>query len=212
MRRNIRCIIEATKEVVRTRKVVKTKIPKNCMEIKKGTLLISEPFLGDQNFTRSVILLCEHNESGSFGLVVNKTTNYILSDVLDISIKQPFPLYLGGPVEVNTLHFIHKKPDAIVGGVNISNNITWGGDFERLKLLLENEVLSLDDIRFFLGYAGWERGQLEQELNDNFWIATSTNPDVLLEVEPEDLWQHLMKDLGGSFTEMANYPIDPRLN
>lgn len=182
------------------------------MEIKRGTLLLSEPFLGDQNFTRSVILVCEHNESGTFGLVINKTTNYILGDVLDITMNKPFPLYLGGPVEVNTLHFVHNRPEAIIGGVKISENLTWGGDFERLKLLLESEVLSMNDIRFFLGYAGWEEGQLEQELNDNFWIATSTNPDVLLELEPEELWQYLMRELGGSFMEMANYPVDPRLN
>lgn len=187
------------------------------MEIKRGTILLSEPFLGDPNFVRSVILICEHNEEGSFGLILNKETHYNLSDVLDIEVENNYGLFLGGPVEVNTLHFIHRLPELIDQGLALSDLLHWGGDFEELKSQLEAERVPSGEIRFFLGYAGWESKQLESELDENVWIVfpeekTGKVLDNLLDLPPQELWSFLLKEMGGSYAEMANYPIDPRLN
>lgn len=105
-------------------------------KVSKGSLLIAKPFLGDPNFERGVILMCEHNEQGSFGFVLNQTTDLFLGDVLDETIYQDITLHLGGPVEKNTLHFIHRRPDLVTGGTEIMKDVYWGGDFENVKTLL----------------------------------------------------------------------------
>lgn len=178
----------------------------------KGSLLIAKPFLGDPNFERGVILLCAFNEQGSFGFVLNQVTELYLGDVLEETIYQDIPLYLGGPVEKNTLHFIHRRPDLIAGGEKVMDGMYWGGDFEQVKTLLNINTLTMDDIRFFIGYSGWSAGQLENELSEDSWIVTTTTPDFLFTTTPASFWREVLKNMGGEYRSIANYPIDPRLN
>ena len=119
--------------------------------VKQGSVLISEPFLGDPNFERSVVLICEHETTqGTFGLVLNQTSNLLLADVLEENIYPDVPLQVGGPVQHNTLHYLHRRPDLIDGGVEIMDGVTWGGNFSQVKELLNNGVLSPNDIRRLL--------------------------------------------------------------
>ena len=182
------------------------------MPISKGKLLIAEPFLGDPNFDRSVILLCDHNAHGSFGFVLNQTTDVMLGDVLEETIYQDIPLYLGGPVEKNTLHFIHRRPDLIEGGGKIADGVYWGGDFENAKTLLNLNQLTNDDIRFFVGYSGWSDGQLEGELEQKAWYVTSGRAELIFSTPVEGFWREVLKDMGGKYRSIAHYPTDPTLN
>ncbi len=102
------------------------------MSLSKGKIIIAEPFLGDKNFERSVVLLCEYNKQGAFGLVLNQLTNLKLDDVME-NVYSELPLYLGGPVEQNTLHFIHRLGIEIVVAVEFGNGVFWAGDFKQVK-------------------------------------------------------------------------------
>ncbi|MDN4164044.1 YqgE/AlgH family protein [Cytophagales bacterium LB-30] len=178
----------------------------------KGVLLISDPFLPDSNFERSVVLLCEHNAEGSLGFVLNKQSNLLLSDMMADFEEAENQVFIGGPVEQNTLHFIHKIPD-LEGSICIQENLYWGGDFEHLKTLVSNQLVPASDIRFFIGYSGWSEGQLQREIEANGWIVHNrVRSNLVFDSSPEELWKVALQDMGGRFKMFSNYPADPRLN
>ena len=178
-----------------------------------GDLLISEPFLQDENFVRSVVLLCEHNKEGSFGLVINKPSILKLSELIEELAFLEKEVFVGGPVEQNTLHFIYLGDKQLEGSISLGKNLWWGGDFEILVSKLKTGLLDPDSIRFFLGYSGWGEGQLKDELDGKTWIICRSEIDLhTFEYTPEELWRNLLKNMGGEFMVIANYPLDPRLN
>lgn len=179
---------------------------------KKGDLLISEPFLPDQNFSRTVVLLAEHNEEGSVGFILNRLSNANLSDLSDEFENIMHPVYVGGPVEQNTLHFIHKMGDVLEDSIQIKDNYYWGGDFESLQNYVNIHLIDEKDIRFFVGYSGWEKGQLEMEYKNDSWIVISDYEQDIFSIDAAQLWREILKSKGGKYKELSNYPIDPRLN
>jgi putative transcriptional regulator len=181
-------------------------------KVSKGSLLIAKPFLGDPNFERGVILMCEHNDQGSFGFVLNQTTDLFLGDVLDETIYQDITLHLGGPVEKNTLHFIHRRPDLVTGGTEIMKDVYWGGDFNNVKTLLNLNTLKQEDVMFFIGYSGWSGGQLDDEIKQDSWIISNTTSDFLFSTPSSNFWREILRNMGGEYRSIAHYPIDPRLN
>ena len=185
---------------------------KNNLPPDKGRLLISEPFLEDPNFGRTVILLCEHNEQGTFGFVINQSANITLKEVAEVVENNDQQLYIGGPMEHNTLHFIHRFPD-LENGVEIVNDIYWGGNFDQLLFLLDTGQANKENVKFFVGYSGWKPSQLTKEMKVNSWIVSDIqNPDLLFMQEEKQLWKKVLDDLGGTFSIYSNYPLDPRLN
>ncbi|WP_226389338.1 YqgE/AlgH family protein [Penaeicola halotolerans] len=185
------------------------------MTVKAGDLLISEPYLKDDSFFRSVILVCESNSNGSFGLVLNKLSIVHLSDLIDqVSITDTSDeVYVGGPVEQNTLHYIYKGIKPISGSVHVAGDIYWGGDFDELLDRLKEDTALVDSFRFFMGYSGWEAGQLEKEIEEDTWVLfEQADLSMIWETQSEELWKQCLKDMGGKYKALANYPIDPRLN
>ena len=137
----------------------------------KGRLLIAEPsILSDSSFNRSVILLSEHNEEGAIGFIINKPSKYMMKDLIP-EIESDLIIYTGGPVSNENLYFVHRVPDLIPESIEITNGIFWGGDFEKVQELLQNNDLEKNDIRFFLGYSGWSKDQLQDELDTTSWIV-----------------------------------------
>ncbi|KPM48357.1 YqgE/AlgH family protein [Jiulongibacter sediminis] len=183
----------------------------NTQEPAKGKLLIAEPYLGDPNFERSVILLCEHNEQGSFGLVLNQLSNLTLQDAMS-DVYGTMPLYVGGPVEYNTLHFLHRLGEQIPDTVNLGNGIFWSGDFETLKTLINLKKVDENDVRFFLGYSGWGEDQLDNEMKRNSWIVRGCDHELIFDTDTDTFWRKVLRDMGGNYKVMSNYPRDPRLN
>lgn len=180
---------------------------------KRGDLLISEPFLPDPNFERTVILLCEHDEHGSFGFVLNKPSTVKFNDVVEEAIDFEKHLFIGGPVQQDTLHFIHRSIDQLDSGKEIGEDIYWGGKFDDLMMLINTKTIVKNDFRFFLGYSGWSEGQLEEELNAKSWIVyRQPSADKIFDLEPKLLWKEALKELGGKFKMFSNYPVDPRMN
>ncbi len=182
-------------------------------EPSRGSLLIANPFLKDPNFLRTVVLICDHSsESGSFGFVLNKPFSVRLHQLLNEITHTDIPVSVGGPVQTDSLHFIHQYPDLIEGGEEILPGIYWGGNFESMKILLNNGDIDLRKVRFFLGYSGWSEGQLDGEIKEESWITMMGTRKLLFATPPEDVWKDSLKELGGDYEMMINFPLDPQLN
>ncbi len=181
-------------------------------QVKSGSVLISEPFLHDDNFSRTVILINEHNEKGSFGLILNRPLGKNLSDVVEGFGEVPIPLYSGGPVDLDTLHVIHTIGPQVPGSVLISEKLFWGGDIEYLRTLAANGNLDPQAVKFFIGYSGWMSNQLDAEIKVKSWVVTTLTPEEIFNLPPEDMWRSCLESLGGKFKEWLNFPVDPILN
>ena len=182
------------------------------VEPKTGILLIAEPFLKEPHFMRSVILMCEHQQAGSVGFVLNKPYHQTLDELVNNFEGFHIPVFYGGPVQVNSLHFIHQYPDEIPGSVEIIKGVYWGGDFEILSSLIKNNVIDINKIRLFIGYSGWGSGQLENELLEKTWLTVDAKPELIFQSNADQIWKQSLKHLGGNYEMMAHYPIDPQLN
>ena len=177
-----------------------------------GILLIADPFLKDPNFLRTVILLCEHREQGSFGFVLNKQKEQTLDELITDLEGYSLPVYYGGPVQMNTIHFLHQYPDLIPDSCKISNDIYWGGNFETVTALIKNDSIDLNKIKFFIGYSGWADGQLTDELNEKSWLTVSATRNLVFNTLHDEIWKGSLHHLGGEYEMMINFPIDPQLN
>lgn len=178
----------------------------------KGKLLIAEPsILSDSSFNRSVILLTEHNDGGSVGFIFNKPSPYKISDLIP-DVDSSLKVYFGGPVSEDNLYFVHKVPELIPDSIEIADGIFWGGDFEAIQSLLNNDILSKHDIRFFLGYSGWNQKQLEEELQTTSWLVAENKFKNLFTINTNNFWKNELLKRGGIYQLWANSPKDPGLN
>lgn len=178
----------------------------------KGTLLIANPFLKDPNFLRTVVLLCSTDEEGAVGFVLSKKLPLSLHDIVPEFPDVNIPVFIGGPVQQDSLYFIHQFPDIIEGGEEVIDGIYWGGNYESLKIHLTNQDLDLEKIKFFAGYSGWSAGQLDGEMSEDSWITTTANQLLVFKSTPDEIWKDALKQIGGPYDQMINYPLDPQLN
>lgn len=180
---------------------------------KTGNLLIAEPsIIGDVSFNRSVILISHHSTNGSVGFILNKRLNVALNELVpEIEIK--FSLFNGGPVEQDNLYFIHRVPDLIPNSVEIRDGIFWGGSFDVTIKLINDQRIGENDIKFFLGYSGWDAHQLEGELSEAVWVITDqVNIEEVITIPDATYWQSELKKLGGEYLIWFNAPENPSHN
>ena len=189
------------------------KIETNHVVPSRGKVLISEPFLYDEMFGRSVILLVDHSTDGTMGLVLNKPLPLSLNDVLkefkDIS---NIPIYKGGPLSTDTLFYLHTLKD-VEDSLQIGKGVYLNGDFDAIRryILQGNDIDG--KIRFFLGYSGWEHDQLCQEIEENTWLIGSTSIAALMnEKGSAELWKNVLGQLGGKYEIWSRFPQIPTLN
>ncbi|UZO80181.1 YqgE/AlgH family protein [Aquimarina sp. ERC-38] len=182
------------------------------LEPAKGHLLIAEPSITGDSFNRSVVLLADHGVQGSVGFIMNKPLEYTLSDLVP-EINANFSIYNGGPVEQDNLYFIHKVPHLIPKSIEISNGIYWGGDFTEVSKLIEENKISAKEIRFFLGYSGWDANQLLSELESNSWVIVKNTYEKNIINKPDtSFWKEKMIELGGDYILWSNAPENPSYN
>jgi len=176
-----------------------------------GKLLIAEPFLNDPNFTRSIILLCKHDEEGSIGFSLNKPTDHTLGDLLPELYTPKLAIYQGGPVKMDTLHLLHRTPIAF-GGTEIADGIYWGGSYDALQDCVSHNSYQPMDMRLFVGYSGWEAGQLKKEVEEGSWLIANVSPELIFDTDPDAMWKHAVESLGKAYGFLKNMPLNPQLN
>ena len=182
------------------------------MNIDRGNLLISYPYLEDDYFYRSVICMIEHNDEGSFGLIVNKKMPHKIGEVLPVLAHLDNPIYMGGPVDTQSIFFLHPYKD-LKDALYVSEGLYMNGDSAELKDMLELEFAYSHELRFYLGYAGWTVGQLQEEIKEKSWLIGSPNSTLVFDDSPDDvIWRKSVELLGGEFKDLAHFPIDPKMN
>jgi putative transcriptional regulator len=186
--------------------------PDHHLEPQKGRVLISEPFLMDNYFKRSILLLTEHNAEGSVGFVLNKPVDVHISEVIDNFPEIDADITLGGPVSTNTLHYLHTLGDIIPNSLPVLGNISWGGDFEVVERLISSGNLGRGQIRFFLGYSGWSPNQLNEELAENAWVVSEISPDEVMTPMNKHFWKKTLCRMGTKYEMWSNFPENPEMN
>ena len=182
-------------------------IHSNSLEPKAGNILISEPLMNDFHFGRSVVLLIDHVESeGSFGIIINNTLNVSVNHIVDVFPDFEGLVFLGGPVADNQLFFIHTLGPLIPDSEPIMEGLYWGGDVETLKTLISTGIANESNTRFYLGYAGWDAGQLVTELVRNSWLVSETSAKQFFSVQPDRMWQTFVNQLGSPYEMWGRFP------
>lgn len=177
-----------------------------------GILLIADPFLKDPNFLRTVVFLCEHKEEGSFGFVLNRQYANTIDELIPELEDHKLPVYYGGPVQQDSVHFLHQYPDIIPGGQEVIKGVYWGGDFEKMVELIQAGSVDTGKIRFYIGYSGWGSGQLDNELKEKSWLTVKATRKLIFHHRHDEIWKESLRLLGGEYEMMINFPIDPQLN
>jgi putative transcriptional regulator len=178
----------------------------------KGKILISEPFLPDTFFNRTIVYLADHNEKGSIGFILNKKLDLRLCDAITGFDNFTDYLFMGGPVSPDTLHYIHNVGDMVPDSIWVNENIFMGGDLDVVRELISSGRISKANIRFFLGYSGWSAGQLEKELSENSWVIAKVNPGKILDSHTEDSWKRILRGLNNKYRMWADFPESPDMN
>lgn len=188
------------------------KIEFNNIPPAKGSVLISEPFSQDSYFQRSVVFLTEHSDAGSMGFMLNKNLDISLNDLIKgITIEQKIPVFLGGPVNVDTLFFIHTLT-FIPESYKVTDTIYLNGDFDLLKDYINNGGEIEGKVRFFFGYSGWEKRQLMDELKENSWLVGGITDKEMLNTRNLKVWEKTLSSLGEKYKKWTKFPKDPTLN
>lgn len=186
--------------------------PKNRYKPARGRLLVSEPYLPDPYFRRTVVLLCEHNAEGSFGFVLNRLTDMGVNDLMENMPPIGSQVGIGGPVQSSDLYYLHTLGDHIEGSLEVVDGVFMGGDYEQLRRVLAADERLSEHVRFFVGYSGWGKDQLDKELNERSWLVSRATKRLIMNIGIDDLWGETLRNMGRSFAPLANFPDDPTLN
>ncbi|WP_075591087.1 YqgE/AlgH family protein [Labilibacter marinus] len=190
--------------------IFETQLPK--LRPTKGRILIADPFLKGPYFGRSIVLITEHGTQGAVGFVLNKTSNVYPDEVIDDLLSFKGELFIGGPVSSDTLHFIHTLGNKIPGSIKITDTIYWGGDFEKLKELINEDKANFKQVKFFAGYSGWSGQQLEDEIDESSWIVTEIDDNMIMNNSTSDIWKNTIESLGDVYKTWSSFPEDPTYN
>ncbi len=178
----------------------------------KGKILISEPFLPDTFFNRTIVYLADHNAEGSVGFILNKKLEIKVCDAISGFDGWDEYLSMGGPVAPDTLHYLHNLGDKIPKSVRVDDNIFWGGEIDFIRDLIKSGKLKYSQIRFFLGYSGWSAGQLERELKENSWVIAKVKNDIVLNNQVDNTWKRVLRGFKNKYRMWADFPESPDMN
>lgn len=180
--------------------------------IKAGKILLSQPFMQDSNFKRSAVLLCDHTPEGSVGFILNKPLNMRIDELIVDFPEFDAEVFFGGPVQTDTIHYVHDQGDILDNSIEVQNGVYWSGDFEKLKFLIDTKIIQPKNIRFFVGYSGWGEGQLKDEMEVGSWVLADMDSNYLFKKSPMELWQEIMTEKGDTYSVIAQLPDDLGLN
>ncbi|MBS0655033.1 MAG: YqgE/AlgH family protein [Verrucomicrobia bacterium] len=182
-------------------------------QIGKGIFLIASPELDAGLFFRAVILICEHNMNGSFGIVINKPLDFELPDEmvsLGNIVNPNVTMRASGPVQTNQMMLLHTQKERAEQILEICDGVYLGGDLQFLQEMLSDETGP--PIQLCFGYAGWTGGQLEREFLDGSWFIHPANEEYIFNTPHEKLWNTLLRDMGGKYATLSMIPDDLSVN
>jgi putative transcriptional regulator len=180
--------------------------------VKNGQVLLAEPFMLDPYFRRAAVLLCEHHDQGSIGFILNKSIDMKVNDLIPDFPKFDAEVFYGGPVQTDTLHYVHNIGDLLDESVKVADGVWWGGDFDKLKFLITSELIGPANIRFFVGYSGWSGGQLGDEMETGSWVTADMDANYLFKTKYTDLWSQIMYDKGDLYEILSDMPEEMSWN
>lgn len=186
--------------------------PANKYKPARGRLLVSEPYLPDPYFRRTVVLLCEHNTDGSFGFVLNRPMEMSVHELMENMPAIDSRVHIGGPVQSGNLYYLHTLGPHLQGSAEIVDGVHMGGDYDQLRSILTTDPKLAKHIRFFVGYSGWGENQLERELEDRSWLVARAAKTRIMNITKPDLWGDTLRSMGRKFAPLANFPEDPTQN
>jgi putative transcriptional regulator len=178
----------------------------------KGKILISEPFLPDTFFNRSIVYLTDHSDQGSVGFILNKKLDINISSAVAGFDGWDENLNMGGPVAPDTLHYLHSLGDLIPKSVLVDDDIYWGGDIDTIRELISLGKINKSQIRFFLGYSGWSAGQLEKELKEDSWVIARVKSGIIMNNRGDDTWKSILRSFKNKYRIWADFPDSPEMN
>jgi putative transcriptional regulator len=157
------------------------------------------PQLSDENFARTVVLLCEHERDGALGLVVNRPTPFELGQIYEGQgiggrTGAETPIHFGGPVQPEMGFVLYQSGTAYDGSMDILGDLRLGTSLDILRDIAAGR--GPERFLFCLGYAGWAPDQLEGEIARNDWLAVPASPEILFEVPAEERWDRAIRSLG----------------
>jgi len=176
---------------------------KDNLKLEKGKFLVSQPFMADGNFRRTVIYLAEYNNLGALGFIINRPLDYKADELMADFPKFEDSAYFGGPVATNTIQYVHRKGELLDDSIEIKDGIYWGGDFEKLKFFIKEKLITPKDLKFYVGYTGWSAGQLEDEIIHGSWIIAPADVNFIFDSEHNKKWKKVLEDLGNNFEVIA---------
>ncbi len=180
-----------------------SKINDKKQEVDKGNILIAQAFMDDAYFGRTVLIVTEHNKEGSVGFIINKKIQPKMHELLEGFPEFEGDVYYGGPVANDTIHYVHNVPLLLPDSYHVKDDLYWGGDFEKVKSIVGEGLLSKENIRFFLGYSGWTKGQLEGELKTGSWLVSDIDTKMIFKDNNEQLWNEVLHDMGDVYTVIS---------
>ena len=178
----------------------------------KGQLLLDSGQLNGSFFQRTVVLICQHDAEGAFGLVLNRSSGNKLGEMIVADVPEQLknqPLYLGGPVQLSALSFLHS--DSFLPDASVMPNLTLGHSLDTLVELGES-FSATRKMKMFAGYAGWSPGQLEDEMKRDAWLTHPASLELVFDTNPARLWQQILKQKGIKYRIIAEMPEDVSLN
>lgn len=188
------------------------RIKSNSLRPKQGRVLVAEPLTDEFYFGRSVVLLVDHNEDGSFGVVMNKPTGSNLSHFIQDLEGFDVPVYVGGPVKTDSLFYVHSMGAEVPHSHEIIPGLYWGGNIDILVEMMKMNLIRKDQIRFFIGYSGWSPNQLDDELRLNTWVVSETNYRLMMKTKVEKMWNNHLQRMGPVYDLWRGFPVNPSLN
>ncbi len=176
------------------------------IQLASGILLLAEPFMMDPNFKRAVVLLCDHHKAGDLGFVLNRPMNMGINELIKDFPEFKSTVYYGGPVQTDSIYYVHSAGDILDDSIYVGKGLYWGGDFEKLKFLIQTEIITPKDIKFFIGYSGWSEGQLSEEVSTKSWIKAEMHPNYIFKTRYSNLWELVLHHMGDNYSVLARIP------
>ena len=179
----------------------------------KGKILVSNfTLLNDLEFNKSVIIIVKDDDEATIGFILNKKSKYIISELNESCKGLDLPIYEGGPVAMDSLHFIHKNCKYFNDSIKINDDLYWGMNFKLAVELLKKDKINKNDIKFFLGYSGWEKNQLRGELDENSWLLSKNFKTKDILETSNVFWKKKINEFGEYYKIWSNSPDNPNLN